>query len=84
MIGGATDDEMRLYIQKESILEAIYNPDNHPEVISKGREIYEFITKKFVLTPKELDYLLGLLDKCHENVCKSVYLTIQALGQVNL
>ena len=79
-----TEDGIREYIRENDILQIIYHVDNHPEVISKGRDIYEFLSKKFILLPEEIEPLLKPLDKCHQNVAKAIYVTIQSLGQANL
>ena len=45
---------MREYILNNGLLKVIYHIDNHPEIISKGRNIYEFLSRKFILTGEEI------------------------------
>jgi hypothetical protein len=33
------------FINENNILEKIYRPENHPEVVIKGKEVFEFISK---------------------------------------
>lgn len=37
------------YIRNNDIISKIFAIDNHPEVISKGKDIYEFICKEDIL-----------------------------------
>lgn len=54
--------------------------DNHPEIIGKGREIYEFLSREDIIEERHMEILLKLLDKSHENLSKSLYVTIQNIG----
>lgn len=77
-------EDIEKYIRENGILEQIFSADNHPEIIAKGKEIYQFMCKQEILQENQINILLNLIDKSHENVRKSIYLILQSLGQNNL
>ena len=61
------------------ILDEIYRADNHPEVIAKGSEVFHYVSKDESLNTSQINLIFNLLEKCHENLSKSLFQTLQKM-----
>jgi hypothetical protein len=77
-------ETLRKFITEERVLYNIYKLDSHQEIIIKGRDILNFLSKNFILADEELMPILSLLDKAHEHVIRPLYNCLQQIGQKNL
>jgi hypothetical protein len=60
-----TPEKIKEFISSKGILEEIFRPDNHPEVIAKGEEVFLYMTKDGYLNKHLIDLVFNLLEKCH-------------------
>ena len=66
-----------MFINENHILKEIYRADNHPEVIAKGEDVLLYMARDEKLQKEHVDLVFDLLEKCHENLSKSLFSTLQ-------
>jgi hypothetical protein len=77
-------ETIEAFISEKGLLQEIYRADNHPEVISKGEEVFLFLVKEDRLNEDYINVIFNLLEKCHEHLSKSLFATLQRVGHKNI
>jgi hypothetical protein len=77
-------DKIKTFIQEQAILSEIYKADNHPEVIAKGEEVLLYLSRDAALSHQHINLVFDLLQKCHENLSKSLFRTLQKVEEKNI
>ena len=72
-------EKIKGFIVENAILDDIFRADNHPEVIAKGEEVFLYMAKNEALNHHLINLIFNLIEKCHENLSKSLFSTLQRI-----